>query len=165
MRSPINSKKHYVQISQATIAQAALTNFELVEAVESHAFSAPDQVAEGAVVKAVYIELWVGNASTSVVGSYTALVYKNPGSGHGISSAAAAALHDYANKKNIFFASQALAPPTDGGLIPIIKQWVKIPKGKQRFGLKDKFTVAVRNNNSTAVDLNICGIAVYKDYT
>ncbi len=164
MRAPIHSRKHYVQISQATVAQAAIVNTELVEAIEG-APTAPDHIAEGALVKAVFIELWVSTDSATVVGSYTVIVYKNPGSGLGASAANLAALHDYGNKKNILFSSQALSPPTDGGQVAILKQWIKIPKGKQRFGLKDKLTVAIRNNNASAIDLNFCGIAVYKEYT
>ncbi len=164
MKSPIHSKKHYVQISQATISQAAVLVTDLVTAIESHNFSTPSQVGEGASVKAVYVEYWLGTASATVVGSYTFIIYKDPGAGQTISAAEMAALHDYPNKKNILFTSQALSPPTDGGLIPVIKGWVKIPKGKQRMGLSDKISIACRNNNATAIDLNICGFAIYKDY-
>ncbi len=161
MRPIISSKKHYVQISQSTVSQAALVNTELVDAIEG-AHSSPTHIAEGNVVKAVWIEFWLGTASATVVGSYTVVVYKNPGSGHGLTAGEAAALHDYTNKKNIFYASQALSPPTDGGLVCVLKQWIKIPKGKQRFGLADRFTIGVRNNNATAIDLNFCGMAVFK---
>ncbi len=164
MRPILTSKKHYVQISQATVAQGLLVNVTLVDAIEG-AHTLPEHVSEGDVVKAVFVEFWIGNASTSVVGSYTVVLYKNPGSGHGLTGGEAAALHDWTNKKNIFFSSQALAPPTDGGFIPVIRTWVKIPKGKQRFGLADRFTIAIRNNNSTSVDVNFCGIATYKSYS
>ncbi len=164
MKAPIHSRKHYVQISQATVAQAVADNIEIVSAIEG-AHSLPQHVEEGATVKAVYVEFWLGTASVTVVGSYTVIVYKNPGSGHGVTGAEMAALHDYTNKKNVFFTSQALSPPTDGGLIPVIKGWIKIPKGKQRMGLADKLTLAIRNNNATAIDLNYCGFATYKSYS
>ncbi len=164
MRAPIHSKKHYVQISQATVAQAVADNVEIVSAIEG-ASSLPQHVIEGATVKAIYVEFWLGTDSATIVGSYTVIVYKNPGSGHGVTGAEMAALHDYTNKKNIFFTSQALSPPTDGGLIPVIKGWIKIPKGKQRMGLADKITLAIRNNNATAIDLNYCGFAVFKSYS
>ncbi len=164
MRPIISSKKHYVQISQATVSQGLLVNTEIVDAIEgSH--SSPTHISEGDIVKAVYVEFWLGTASATIVGSYTVVIYKNPGSGHGLTSGEAAALHDYTNKKNVFFASQALSPPTDGGLVNVIKTWIKIPKGKQRFGLADRFTIAIRNNNATAVDLNFCGICIFKSYS
>ncbi len=113
----------------------------------------------------MYIEYWLGNASTSVVGSYTTIVVKVPGGSNPASATEMAALHDYQNKKNILFTSQALVPPTDGGQVQVLKQWIKIPKGKQRFGLNDKLMITTRNNNSTSVVINFCGLAIYKEYT
>jgi len=164
MRAPIKSKKHIVQISQFTVAQAAASQDTIVEALEATS-TVPSIVEEGALVKAVWFELWLGNASATVIGSYTAVVVKNPGGSNNPNTAALAALHDYTNKKNILFTSQALTPPTDGGLIKVLGQWIKIPKGKQRFGLGDKLQLAVRNNNATSVDINGCGLAIYKEYT
>ncbi len=164
MRPIIHSKKHIVQISQGTIAQAASLGTDLVTAAEAPS-TQPNVVEEGATVKAVYIELWLGNASATVVGSYTCIVLKIPGGADLPDAGEMAALHDYKNKKNILFTSQALLPPTDGGQIAILRSWIKIPKGKQRWGLNDKFQVVVRNNNSTAISINFCGMATYKEYT
>ncbi len=125
----------------------------------------PSVIEEGAIVKAVYIEYWLGNASSTVVGSYTTIVVKLAGGFNQPDASDMAALHDYTNKKNILFTSQALVPPTDGGQVPVLKQWIKIPKGKQRFGLGDKLQIVTRNNNSTSVVINFCGFAIYKEYT
>ncbi len=76
-----------------------------------------------------------------------------------------AALHDYANKKNILFTAQGLVTPTDGGQVPVLRGWYKIPKGKQRFGLGDRLFLTIRNNNAAAIDINFCGLAIYKEYT
>ncbi len=151
-------------MSQFTVAQAAIVTNILVEAIEAQSTS-PEKIEEGAAVKAVYVELWLGNASSTVVGSYTCVVYKNPGGGSPANSTNLAALHDYANKKNILYTSQALVPPTDGGQVMVLKQWIKIPKGKQRFGLKDRIDLVIRNNNSTAIDVNACGLAIFKEYS
>ncbi len=164
MRPIIQSKKHIVQITQSTVAQAIVNNELVIEAIEG-APSVPSHVAEGATVKAVYFELWLGQASSTIVGSYTLVVYKNPGGNANAVTADLAALHDWDNKKNILFTSQALAAPTDGGLTPVIKGWIKIPKGKQRFGLKDRLQLSIRNNTVTDVDINYCGFAIYKEYT
>ncbi len=112
-----------------------------------------------------YVEFWLGMASTSVTGSYTVCLYKDPGSAQTMSAANMAAIHDYPNKKNIFFTAQALLSPDDGGIIPVLRGWYKIPKGKQRFGLGDKLRITVRNNNATAVDINFCGLAIFKEYS
>ncbi len=82
-----------------------------------------------------------------------------------MTTASMAALHDYANKKNILFTAQGLLTPTDGGQVPVVRGWYKIPKGKQRFGLTDQLFVSIRNNNATSIDINFCGLAIYKEYT
>ncbi len=164
MRAPIHSKKHIVQIAQSTVGQALVVNELIIEAIEAQS-TLPSQIEEGAIVKAVYFEFWLGQASSTIVGSYTLIIVKNPGGNANPLTAELAALHDYDNKKNILFTSQALAAPTDGGLTPVIKGWVKIPKGKQRFGLKDRLQLSIRNNTVTDVDINYCGFAIFKEYT
>ncbi len=164
MRAPIHSKKHIVQISQATVAQAAVVTNTLVEATEAPS-TTPSVIGEGALVKACYVEYWVSQDSASVVGSYTVILYKNPGGVNTPGAATVAALHDYGNKKNILFTAQGLLTPNDGGQVPVLRGWYKIPKGKQRFGLKDELQISIRNNNATAIDINFCGLAIYKEYT
>ncbi len=164
MRSPINSKKHIFQISQSTVAQAAAGTQTLVLAQEAGP-TAPQHVREGAIVKACYVEFWVSQDSASVVGSYTVVLFKDPGGNATTNSANLAALHDYSNKKNILFTAQGLLTPNDGGQVPVIRGWYKIPKGKQRFGLGDALRLMIRNNNATAIDINFCGLAIYKEYT
>ncbi len=164
MRAPIKSKKHIVQISQSTVAQAAVVNSNLVISTEATS-TTPFNVEEGAIVKNCYVEFWVSQDSASVVGSYTIVLFKNPGGGAVITTANLAALHDYGNKKNILFTAQGLLTPNDGGQVPVLRGWYKIPKGKQRFGLGDALTVTIRNNNATAIDINFCGLAIYKEYT
>ncbi len=164
MRPIIQSKKHVNQISQATVGQAAIVITTVANALEG-APSDPSHIAEGAIVKACYIEFWVSQDSASVVGSYTFAIQKVPGNSAAITTANMAALHDYKNKKNILFTAQGLLTPNDGGQVPIVRAWYKIPKGKQRFGLGDKIQIVIRNNNATAIDINFCGLAIYKEYT
>ncbi len=164
MRPVIHSKKHLVQISQATVGQAAVVSTTLVNALEGVP-SQPQHVAEGAIVKACYVEFWVSQDSASVVGSYTIILYKNPGNNAVATAGNMAALHDYDNKKNILFTAQGLLTPNDGGQVPVLRQFYKIPKGKQRFGLGDTLLLAIRNNNATAIDINFCGVAIFKEYT
>ncbi len=164
MKAPIHSKKHINQISQSTVSQAAAVSSGFIQAIEG-APSTPVHVAEGAIVKACYLEYWISQDSASVVGSYTICVSKDPGGNAGFSTSDMAALHDYSNKKNILFTAQGLLTPNDGGQVPVLRGWYKIPKGKQRMGLGDVVRITHRNNNSTAIDQNFCGLAIYKEYT
>lgn len=161
-KSPIHSKKHYVQVTLSSVTNGAIANEELINAIEGAA-TAPKHVHEGAVVKAVYLEFWLAQASASV-GSFTAFVYKLPGPGVVAATADGAALHDWDNKKNILYCTQGLSPANDAmGQMNIIRSWIMIPKGKQRFGLNDRLYIAIRNNNG-ADDINYCGFATYKSY-
>ncbi len=164
MKPIIQSKKHIFQISQGTVAQSAVVNALLATAIEG-ASTTPEFVNEGASLKACYVEFWVSQDSASVVGSYTVILYKDPGGTSAASSAQVAALHDYPNKKNILFTAQGLLTPNDGGQVPVLRSWYKIPRGKQRWGLGDRLILAIRNNNATAIDINFCGLAIYKEYT
>ncbi len=164
MKAPIHSKKHIFQMSQGTVAQGAVVNNLIIDAREG-ASTTPEEIEEGAIVKACYVEFWVSQDSASVVGSYTVILVKNPGGNANPNTTDLAALHDYDNKKNILFTAQGLLTPNDGGQVPVIRGWYKIPKGKQRFGLKDRLQLSLRNNNVTAIDINFCGVAIFKEYT
>ncbi len=164
MRPIIKSKKHIFQISQSTVSQAAVVNTIFVDAQETTSTS-PQGIEEGAIVKACFVEYWVSQDSASVVGSYTVILYKLPGAAVAAATGDVAALHDWDNKKNIFFTAQGLLTPNDGGQVPVMRSWYKIPKGKQRFGLNDRMVVCIRNNNATAVDINFCGQVTFKEYT
>ncbi len=162
MKPIIHSKKHINQLSLSTVAAAAVGNFIICTAIEATS-SAPVNIEEGAGVKACYVELWLGTESATVVTSYTVALYKDPGGSNSADATEMAALHDYPNKKNILFTSQGLLPIEAGGIVPVMRQWYKIPKGKQRFGLGDRLLVTIRNNS--AVDIIFCGVAVFKEFT
>ncbi len=164
MKPIIKSKKHIFQISQSTVAQAAVASTVFVTAQEATS-TTPDAVEEGAIVKACYVEFWASQDSASTVGSYTVVLMKVIAQSPTPTTTNMAALHDYNGKKNIFFTGQGLLTPNDGGQVPVLRGWYKIPKGKQRFGLNDRMVVTIRNNNATAIDINFCGLVIYKEYT
>jgi len=149
-----------VQVALASQVGIGSTAILLSEAIEG-ARSAPTDIAEGAIVKAVYIELWLLNSAANL-GSFTGIFYKNPGGANGPTSADLAALHDWDNKKNIFHTTQGITPPSGQFPMPFAKGWIKIPKGKQRQGLGDKLQITLRNNTSD--DLNFCGVILFKEY-
>ncbi len=161
MRPVIHSEKHYVQISRSTVTTVT-RNFEDLILVKSVPSTAVDEVTEGAIVKAVFIELWVINQGND--GSHVVVISKIPQNVTGPTFVEMNALGQYPNKKNILFTQQGL-DPNDGLTQPmnIIRGWVKIPKSKQRFGLGDSLRITIANNS--AQDLFYCGFATYKEYT
>ncbi len=162
MKAPIHSTKHYVQTSLSTVAAGALLTTVLINGVSILNKNLVSEVEEGASVKAIYIELWViGTAGTAT--QITTLT-KFPSGQTPFSVAEMAALGAADNKKNILFTSQGLVG-NDGISNPnmIIRQWFKIPKGKQRFGLGD--TLELQIFAQAAESLSVCGFATYKEYT
>ncbi len=162
MRPVIHSQKHYVQMSRFTIGTVAAVSVDLVIATEGTVANAVDEVIEGALVKAVYIELWLldaGNAGSAVV-----TLTKSPINNTGPTFTQSNALGVFANKKNVLFTHQGLT--NNDGIDPprvVMRGWYKIPKSKQRFGLGDRLSLVIANNS--AQDLFACGFATYKEYT
>ncbi len=162
MRPVIHSEKHYVQTSLATIASLAALNIVLVDAVTVANKNTVTEVVEGALVKAVYIEMWLlgelGDAT-----QITALTKFQSGAAP-FSTAQLAAIGTTSGKKNTLFVSQGLVTQdSSGSPLPIMRGWYKIPKSKQRFGLGD--TLELQIFAQGASDLTVCGFATYKEYT
>ncbi len=161
MKPVITTKKHYVQISLTTVLAGANLNTELVRAKALLDVNTSAEIVEGSVVKAVFVELWV-RAGDTAPGSTLITLSKIPGVGGNPTFADQIALHGWDNKKNIFYHTQGLTNDQDADAIPFVRQWFKIPKGKQRFGLEDTLTLSVA---AQALDNIICGFATYKEYS
>ncbi len=160
MKTPISSVKHYVQISLQTVLAGAIGTFTLAHSVAPASLGDADEVREGSVIKAVYIELWV-RAGDTAPGSTLVSFYKKPGIGTAMTFADQVALWSYDNKKNVLYHTQGLTNDQDADAIPFVRQWFKIPKGKQRMGLNDSLILAV---SAQALDNILCGFATYKEY-
>jgi len=161
MKAVIHSKKHYVQVSLATVLAGASSNKIIAFAKEGPSANDADEVTDGSSIKAVWVEMWIRAGDTSA-GSTLVTLYKLPGAGSAITFAEQIALHDYNNKKNILYHTQGLTNDQDSQAIPFIRQWFKIPKSKQRFGLGDSLNLSIA---AQALDNIICGFMTYKEYS
>ncbi len=160
MKAPIASVKHYIQVSLATVLAGAILNTSIAAGTALLGINQPFEVKEGSVVKAVYVEMWV-RAGDTVPGSTLLTLYKTT-EFQTMTFAESVALHTYNNKKNILYHTQGLTNDQDADAIPFIRQWFKIPKGKQRFGLGDQLTLAI---SAQAIDNIVCGFMTYKEYS
>ncbi len=162
MRPVIHSVKHYKQITRSTVTTVTANSEQLCKAVESTIANLENEVPEGAVVKAVYIELWLLNSSND--GSDVVVLSKNSLNTVGPSFTQMNTLFTYPEKKNILFTHQGLSSNNGvGNPIPVMRGWYKIPKSKQRFGLGDTLNITIANNGPST--LEYCGFATYKEYT
>ncbi len=163
MLSPINSNKHYVHRTNIAVASGALQSEDVTRAVVAPATTNSFNVEEGSVVKAVHLEYWIlGDELAGNTSQFTLIVEKEPGNGTAMTAVNAANLGAYPNKKNILYVTQGLINPflNGGGPIPLIRNWVLIPKGKQRQGLDDSIRVHLLATGK----LRFCGVATYKEF-
>ncbi len=164
MVAPINTVKHYVHLGNAAIANGAILDYVIANAVVAPATGNAFDVREGSVIKAVHIEVWcMGAGATGEDTQFTAILYKNPSGATPITFAQSSNLGAYPNKKNILYTTQGVVGTFIDGTnpIPIIRQWFAIPKGKQRMGSDDSIRVAIA---STGTILQRCGLSTYKEY-
>ncbi len=162
MRPIIHSVKHYVQQTRSQVATVATLSIDIIRSVEATVANLVDEVPEGSNVRAVFVEMWL--LDTANDGSFIVSLEKRPG-GHGaMSHAQANALGTYDNKRNLLYVTQGLSPNNGvGNPVPIIRQWFKIPKGKQRFGLSERLVLNLSNNGLN--DLEFCGFFTFKELT
>jgi len=160
LKPVIHSQKHYVQQSRSSVATVSRVIIDIIESVESTLANLVDEVVEGSVIKAVFVEMWILDSAND--GSFILALEKLPSNLAGPTFTGMQNLGTRANKKNIFYTTQGLSPNNGvGNPIPIIRQWFKIPKGKQRFGLGDKLVLSIANNGLN--NLEFCGFFTYKE--
>lgn len=162
MLAPINTIKHYVQRPSLSLASGTILVHPVVDTVVAPATADPFSVIEGAVIKAIYIEFWiVGTEVAGVTSSFTLVVEKKRDLEPDMTFAQSQLLGAYPNKKNILYSTQGiLGSDFAASPVPVIRQYILIPKGKQRFGLDDQFIINIAAING----LQVCGIATYKEY-
>ncbi len=164
VRPMIHSTKHYVQTSPLKVAATVLSSLTLVnaKAVEDKSAGVSSEVEEGSTIKAIYCEYWlVSDEMDAAASSFIFNIEKISSDGPNQSFADANFLYGYKNKKNVLFTSQGLMASDLANPVPIVRQWIKIPKGKQRFGLGDKLRV---NFAGLAGAIEFCGLSIYKEY-
>ncbi len=160
MKPIVHSVKHYVQQSRSQVATVALVQINIAQSVESTVANLVDEVPEGTLIKAVFVEMWLLDSGND--GSFVVTLERRPGGMLGQNFSNSNSLGTYSNKKNILYTTQGLSPNNAiGNPVPIIREWFKIPKGKQRFGLDDRLVLNITNNGLN--NLEFCGFFLYKE--
>ncbi len=161
--SPINAVKHYVPATNSLTTSGSVRNQTVALAVPNTALPVnAGDVKEGSVIKAIFLEYWCGGAgATGADTQFSLAFYKQQGGTNAMVAADLLNPGAYDNKKNIIFFSQGVIMGSDTQAVPLLRQWFKIPKGKQRMGLGDIWKVGM---TPTGESINNCGFATYKEY-
>ncbi len=158
MRPIIHTIKHYSHTAVVVVASGSLNQITIANAiVKGAARTNAFDVEEGSIIKAVYLEYWISGVTLDKTATWVFL--KRPAGVTSPTFAQMANLGSYPNKKNIFSSGQGLAP-TGGNILPVFKEWFKIPKGKQRMGLGDILQINVA---AVGTNVNVCGLTTYKE--
>ncbi len=135
---------------------------ESIRLIDANDGSATIDIEQGAIIKAIFVELWLQNSAND--GHSIVTLTKEENNQAGPSFAEMGDLMNFPNKKNILFTHEGLTSNDGvGNPFNVIRQWFKIPKGKQRFGFEDKIHLTISNPSSNS--LNRCGMSIYKEYT
>ncbi len=163
MLSPINSIKHFVPRTNTSITAGTVGAITIVDAVNAPASANTFDVLQGAVIKAVRNEIWIANTGSASSTTQAVIIIEKLVAGQSPATFTNMLnLGAYLNKKNILFTFQGiLASILGSGAISPIRDWLLIPKGKQRFGLGDKLVMSIA---SVSVNIATCGIFIYKEY-
>ncbi len=162
MRPPIVSRKHIVQFTQYTVNSATVTTHVPVKAVPIQDVNSNFEVVEGSVVKAIFVEMWLLGAGT-FQSTFVVIIEKLPVNAASPTFTEMTSLDSYDNKKNVLFISQGVLAGSGGNPTPVLRQWIKIPRGKQRFGLQDEINISIAAIGSD--NITGCEFEVYKSYS
>ncbi len=162
MLAPIVAIKHYVNVENATIAAAAIRTVVLVNATTQTGVTNAADVVEGSIIKAVFMEHWIKSIATAGnFAKFQMAIEKVVANQTSITFAQMNNLMAYENKKNIFYFTQGVIGDDTTQGVPIFKDWMMIPKGKQRFGIGDSLVMTI---SATSVSLKSCGVTTFKEY-
>ncbi len=158
LKTIIKRVKHYQNTPVTVITSGATGQVTLVDAIaEGATRSNSFDVYEGSTIESIYVEFWISGITLDKTATW--VIVKRPANVAQPDFTDMANLGAYSNKKNIFNAGQGI-PPTNGNVMNIYKGWLKIPKGKQRFGLDDKLQLVV---SAVGTNVNLCGLTTFKE--
>ncbi len=159
MRPTIHTEKHIVQASLFAVASGAMVNTVIAVGKQDPDKALAVQVREGAVVSAIYVEMWL-TSDDIAAGTAIVTLEKRPSGLPSMTAAESAALDSYDNKKNVIHTFMGLVPTNLMYPVAAIKGWFKIPKGKQRMGINDNWMLNIHGQSN---GLAACGFFLFKE--
>ena len=163
MRPVIQSTKRITQYSLTSVPEDTTVAATILVAVQNFT-AGSSQCPVGAVVKAVYVEFWaLGEGSQPTFANV--IVEKAVAGLTAPDIGTMRNLDDYENKKNVLHIFQGLIGDSNTNPMPVLRQWIKIPKGKQRMGVGDSLRVVFGGLNPTMNEsYEFCGFVIAKYY-
>ncbi len=155
---PVKSVKHEVTWSNLVQDASAIQEEILAVGTSPSALNAASEVDIGSSVKFVYIEV---NIAANTITNPKVIHLKVQIIPNGI-TAITPAQYFSTDRKNILQRGMEMLPKDVGTVFKRIIP-VKIPRGKSRFSVGDKLSFIYVASSAEAI--NICGFAIYKEYS
>ncbi len=159
MRPKVHVEKHITQHALFAVGSGNLTTLTIATALAVPDHAVANEVREGSSISAVYAEIWL-SSDDAASGTAICTLERRPGGVNAMIAAESASLDSYDNKKNILYTFMGLLPSNVQYPMASIKGWIKIPKGKQRFGIGDKLVFNVHGQSNGIAG---CGFFIYKE--
>ncbi len=159
MRPKVHVEKHVFQVSLFSVASGAITGLVPCAAKQTVTAANAAHIREGSTVSAIYVEMWLTSDDTAA-GTAIVTLEKREGAQPQMTTTESAALDAYDNKKNVLHTFMGLLGPNTQYPMAVIKGWIKIPKGKQRFGIEDKLVLNIHGQSN---GVSGCGFFIYKE--
>ncbi len=159
----VHSIKHYISSTNTSVASGAARVVVLADAILVGTPASTLEIIEGSTLKSVFIEHWIKSSATAGTSvQFSAVLEKVPANASSASVSNVANLQAYENKKNVLWHGQGVLGDTTTQGVPILRQWFKIPKGKQRFGFGDRLVLTIV---AVGEAFRTCGSSTYKEYS
>ncbi len=167
---PIHSLKHVVDLASAAVPGGVVTTFPLADATDSPAANTPNQVAVGATINSVYMQVeTVHNSGTFVTTPRIyMIVFKNPG--NNLTAPYPASVGTSDNRRYVIHQEMLMQTGTaaESNAFPrtMFKGVIVLPRGYRRFGVDDELSVNFAlDSTETTATVSVCIQAIYKEFT
>ncbi len=158
---PVNSIKHVVDVSFTGVAGTQVDT-TVMDAVQTPVLTTPAQVAIGARVSSIYLNVECVSIETDpgAIPNVYLIVFKNPSNGLGVPVASSVGTSD--NKRYVLHQEMVMVNNVAGGNPRVLfKGVIRIPRGMARQGNDDALQIGLI---STAVNCAFCIQCIYKEF-
>lgn len=167
---PVNSLKHVIDITTATIGPTGQIIVDLSRTFDAPVTSSPNQVHVGSAIKAIYLKIEAITTVTITTGfpSLYFYVIKNPANEINLGNMLPDAVGVNARRKFVIHQEMMMLSKNSADNFPrtMFKGVIVIPKSYQRQGVDDRIQIQVGWSNTVdaGAQAAVCIQSIYKEF-
>ncbi len=162
VRANIQRIKHIVD-AQGTVDDTPVVTVDLINTVDSPAFTSQVNVETGSRVHGIYLHLECSHTSGTGLPNFYMIIFKNPGANLTAPNPKAVGITD--ERKYVIHQSMVMMSGDAGNGLPrvVFDGVIKIPKLYTRNGIKDKLQM-VLVTGTASLSADWCVQCIYKEF-